>query len=278
MTKSIAVLADIHANIWALDAVLSDIHRRGADVLLNLGDVLHGALEPRATFERLQREDVLLTVRGNQDREIDDANEQDRRNNPKLDFVINNLGADALEWLRNIPETAVFEDEVFLCHGTPSSDATYLLEDVSSGHPLPKAEDEIIQLLGDVRHPVVLCGHTHIPRLVRLQSGQIILNPGSVGLPAYSEDQPVPHAMENYSPHASYAIVTKTNDGWDGAFHKVAYDHQKAAQVAASRGRKDWAASIATGRIVARTHGLPPRDFSRGLSQPSVETILDAAD
>lgn len=249
MRQRIAVLADIHANIWALDAVLSDVRRQGADVLLNLGDSLYGPLEPRATFERLRNEGVLLTVRGNQDRQIYDASEQDRRGNPTLNFVIEDLGAEAILWLRSIPETAVFENEVFLCHGTPSSDETYLLEDVASGRPLLRPESEIERLLGDVRHPVVLCGHTHIPRLIRLVSGQIILNPGSVGLAAYSDDQPIPHAMENYSPHASYAVLTKATGGWDMAFHKVAYDFEKASQVAVARGRKDWAKSIATGRV-----------------------------
>ena len=187
------------------------MRRRGADVLLNLGDVLCGPLEPRATFERLRNEGVLLTVRGNQDRQIYDASEQDRRGNPTLNFAIEDLGEEAIQWLRSIPETAAFENEIFLCHGTPSSDETYLLEDVASGRPLLKPEEEIVRLLGDVPHPVILCGHTHIPRLVRLASGQIILNPGSVGLPAYSDDQPNPHAMENYSPHASYAILTKSS-------------------------------------------------------------------
>jgi putative phosphoesterase len=226
----IAILADIHGNVWALDAVLADVRRQGADVLFNLGDVLWGPLEPRATFERLQREDVLLTVRGNQDREPCDA------------------GEEAAEWLQSLPETAVFEDEIFLCHGTPSSDETYLLEDVSSGRPLPKSDSEIAGLLGDVGYPVILCGHTHIPRLVSLASGQIVLNPGSVGLAAYSDDQPVPHAMETFSPHASYAILTRTASGWDVAFQKVAYDFEKASQAAASGGRKDWARSLATGR------------------------------
>src|SRR5882762_6580637 len=152
----IAILADIHGNVWALDAVLSDVRRQGADVLFNLGDVLWGPLEPRATFERLQGEDVLLTVRGNQDREPCGA------------------GEEAAHWLQSLPETAVFEDEIFLCHGTPSSDETYLLEDVSSGRPMLKSDSEIAGLLGDVRHPVILCGHTHIPRLVCLASGQII--------------------------------------------------------------------------------------------------------
>jgi len=228
----IAVLADIHANVWALDAVLSDVRRQGADVLFNLGDVLWGPLEPRATFERLQREDVLLTVRGNQDREPCGA------------------GDEAAHWLQSLPGTAVFEDEIFLCHGTPSSDETYLLEDVSSGRPLLKSDSEIASLLGDVHYPVILSGHTHIPRLVSLASGQIIVNPGSVGLPAYSDDHPVPHAMETYSPHASYAILTRTASGWDVAFQKVAYDFEEASQAAASRGRKDWARSLATGRVM----------------------------
>ena len=59
MNLRIAVLAVIHANSWALDAVLSDVRRQGADVVLNLGDVLYGPLEPRVTFERLRDEEVL---------------------------------------------------------------------------------------------------------------------------------------------------------------------------------------------------------------------------
>jgi putative phosphoesterase len=246
--QRIAILADIHANVWALDAVLSDIRRVGADVLVNLGDVLYGPLEPRATFERLRSEDVRLTVRGNQDRQIYEATRQDRISNLTLNFTIEDLGGDAMQWLKSIPETAVFEEEIFLCHGTPSSDETYLLEDVAPGRPSLKSDSEIARLLGDVPHPVILCGHTHIPRLVSLANGQIVLNPGSVGLPAYADDQPVPHVMETYSPHASYAILTRTAAGWDVAFQKVAYDFAAASQVAASRGREDWARSIATGR------------------------------
>src|SRR5260370_11469206 len=241
--QRIAIIADIHVNVWALDAVLSDIRWQGADAVVNLGDVLYGPLAPRATFARLQRESVLLTVRGNQDRQIHDGGV-----NPTLDFVVEDLGVDAIQWLRRLPETAVFEDEIFLCHGTPSSDETYLLEDVASGSAVLKSEEEIVRLVGDVHHPMVLCRHSHIPRLVRLASGQIILNPGSVGLPAYSDDEPIPHSMETYSPHASYAILTRTAAGWDVAFQRIAYDFEKASQAAAARGRKDWAKGIGTGR------------------------------
>ena len=112
-----------------------------------------------------------------------------------------------------------------------------------------KSEVEIVRLLGDVRYPVILCGHTHIPRLVRLASGQIIVNPGSVGLAAYSDSTPVPHAMETHSPHASYATLTKGAAGWDVAFRKVTYDWETAARAAAELGRADWARQIAMGRV-----------------------------
>jgi putative phosphoesterase len=248
-TLRIAIIADIHANIWALEAVLADIENQRVDTIFNLGDILYGALKPRATYERIRALGDLLTIRGNQDRQIYDATQQERRQNPTLDYVVKDLGEEPIEWLRTLPPTAIFEEEIFLCHGTPASDETYLLEEVTSGRPLLRPESEIMRLMKSVRHPVIVCGHTHIPRLVTLANGQMIVNPGSVGLPAYSDDAPVAHTMETYSPHASYAILTKTGAGWNVSFHKVAYTYGLATQCAASLGRNDWARQIATGRV-----------------------------
>jgi putative phosphoesterase len=245
----IAIIADIHANVWALEAVLADIENQRVDTIFNLGDILYGALKPRATYERLRALGDLLTIRGNQDRQIYDATPQERRQNPTLDYVVKDLGEEPIEWLRTLPPTAIFEEEIFLCHGTPASDETYLLEDVASGRHMLKPEPEILRLVKSVRHPVIVCGHTHIPRLVSLANGQMIVNPGSVGLPAYSDDAPVKHVMENYSAHAAYAILAKTGAGWDVSFHRVAYTYGLATQCAASLGRNDWARQIATGRV-----------------------------
>jgi len=245
----IALVADIHANIWALDAVLADIEQQRVDTVFNLGDILYGALKPRATYDRLQAAGDLLTIRGNQDRQIYAATEQERHANPTLDYVIKDLGEEPIQWLETLPPTAIFEEEIFLCHGTPASDETYLLEDVTSGQPMIRPETEILRLVRSVRHPVIVCGHTHIPRLVSLANGQLVVNPGSAGLPAYSDDSPVPHVMESHSPHASYAILTKTGGAWDVSFHNVAYDSEPASRCAASLGRNDWARAIATGRV-----------------------------
>jgi len=245
----IALVADIHANVWALDAVLADIQKQRVDTVFNLGDILYGPLKPRATYERLRTLGDLLTIRGNQDRQIYDATAQDRRAIPTLDYVIKDLGEDPIQWLQTLPPTAIFEEEIFLCHGTPASDEAYLLEDVASGRAMLRPEAEILRLAKSVRHPVIVCGHSHTPRLVSLPNGQMIVNPGSVGLPAYSDDAPVAHVMETYSPHACYAILTKTGAGWDVSFERVAYDYEPASRCAASMGRNDWARAIATGRV-----------------------------
>ncbi len=245
MRQRIALLADIHANVWALEAVLADVRRQGVDAIWNLGDILHGALKPRATYDLLRASDIALTIRGNQDRDLHEATGDD----PKVNWMIRDLGPDAIDWLRWLPATAEFESEVLLCHGSPTDDMCYLLEDVSSGHPVVREDQKITRLLAGAAQPVIVCGHTHIPRLVRLPNGRTIVNPGSVGLPAYSDDAPLPHAMETYSPDASYAILEKTQTGWNATFRKVPYDTREASRTAAELGRIDWAYQIRTGRV-----------------------------
>lgn len=243
-----AVLSDIHANLWALEAVLEDVHRRGLETILNLGDMLYGPLQPRATYDLLMREKVALAVQGNQDREIHQATPRELAANATLAHTVRELGEDPIAWLRQLPRTAELGSDVLLCHGTPASDSRYLLEDITSGRPHARAEEEIARDLAGVAHPVVLCGHSHIPRLVRLAGGQMIVNPGSVGLPAYADDAPLRHRMETCSPHASYAILRQGAAGWYVSFVRVPYDHEAAARQAAALGRHDWAHALRTGR------------------------------
>ncbi len=249
-STKIAVLADIHANAWALEAVLGDAKRRGITEFIYLGDVLYGPMQPRRTYELLQTIQLCAGVRGNQDRLIYDATPEILNSNPTLAFVVDELGAEPIDWLRRLPRTAVFEDNLFLFHGTPASDTTYLLEDVTSGRPLLRSMAGISNLLGPVPQAVALCGHTHIPRLVQLPQGPLILNPGSVGLPAYDDDKPVHHVMETYSPHAQYAILEKHGPAWDVSFHRVAYNYAAPAAAARKLGREDWARGIESGRMI----------------------------
>jgi putative phosphoesterase len=249
VTARLAILADIHANVWALDAVLAHAKSRGIDRFVNLGDSLYGPLKPHATYERLMQESVLITIQGNQDRLIYEASEREVNSIRTLAYVIRDLGDEPIRWLSELPRTAVFEEDIFLCHGTPGSDSNYLLEDVMEGLPEVRSEGAIRELLQGVRQPVVLCGHTHIPRVVELSHGQVIVNPGSVGVPAYDDVDPVRYRMQTFSPHACYAILEKNAAGWNVSLERVAYNYLAAAEFARMMGRDDWAQGIATGRM-----------------------------
>jgi len=245
----IAILSDIHANVWALQAVLDHAKNRGVDAIVNLGDTLYGPLKPRATYDRLLQENIAVTIQGNQDRLVYEAGARDLSRNATLAYVIRDLGEEPIHWMSKLPRTAVFERDIFLCHGSPRSDEIYLLEDVMEGIPVVRSDAAIAELLSSVHQPVIVCGHTHIPRVVFLSQGQLVVNPGSVGLPAFDDVHPVHHRMETFAPHASYAIVEKSESGWSASLERVVYHHAAAAEYARSRGRDDWAQGLATGRV-----------------------------
>ncbi|KAA3613797.1 MAG: metallophosphoesterase [Calditrichaeota bacterium] len=251
----IAVLSDIHSNVFALEAVLIDMAKRSPDLVLNLGDILYGPIAPRATYDLLQQQDII-NIRGNQDRQIYEASPAEIEINPTMQFILQDLDEAGVEWLKSLPFDKQMNGEIYLCHGSPGDDMDYLLENVEKGFPCLRSENEIITLLNNQSSKLILCGHTHVPRTVALESGQLIVNPGSVGLPAYSDDFPVKHSMENFSPHAAYAIIEKNKSGWTVQHMKIPYDHEKAAGCAKMRHRDDWAHFLTTGR---------------GLRQPIIE-------
>lgn len=242
------ILSDIHGNVWALEAVLEDARRRGVEKFVNLGDIFYGPLKPKETFQLLQTLDVV-TIQGNQDRDIYDADSTQSEKNATLAYVLHELGADLVAWLRALPKTLTLADGIFLCHGSPRSDMVYLLEDVTRGFPVVKREEAIMGELNGVNATLILCGHTHIPRVVQMSSGALIVNPGSVGLPAYADDLPNNHAMQNYSPLASYAIIEKRGRDWRIELLKIPYDSRSAAEQARRQGRDDWAHQLSLGRV-----------------------------
>ncbi|KVW88996.1 metallophosphoesterase family protein [Burkholderia cepacia] len=241
----IAALSDIHGNLAALDAVLDDVRRRGADVIVNLGDILSGALHPPETADRLIALD-LPTIRGNHERQLLDGDRESMRLSDR--WAHDTLRADHLEWIAALPERATLDGDVLMVHGTPGSDLAYFLETVTPDGCRAATPAEIAKRAGDEPASLILCGHTHIPRTARLDDGRLVVNPGSVGLQAYADDLPHPHRIETGSPHARYAMVSRTAAGWNVEFHAVEYDWHTAAATAASRGRDDWTVALRTGR------------------------------
>lgn len=202
----IAVLSDIHSNVFALKAVIKDIQDHHVDLIVNLGDTFYGPIAPRDTYDTLVNLDVE-SICGNQDRQICDAVLNQSDLNPTMEFVINDLGSDPIEWIHSLPFDKQLGGDVYMCHGSPGCDLDYFLEDINQAFPRVRPDKEIVSFLKNRSHPLILCGHTHISRAVMAGTGQLIVNPGSVGLPAYTDNIPADHAMESYNPNASYAIV-----------------------------------------------------------------------
>ena len=242
-----AILADIHGNASALSAVLADMEHLGVTEAVNLGDHFSGPLDAATTAELLI-ERGFATIRGNHDRWLLEGNPDEMGPSDRVAFE--QLDQAHFTWLRSLPATMVWKDEVFVCHGTPHSDTTYWLERVEPDGKVRSATlGEIEACAEGIEATLMLCGHTHIPRLVRLRDGRVVVNPGSVGCPAYDDDVPVYHLMQTGTPNASYAIAEKVGAAWSVTFRSVPYDPHPMVERARAYGRDEWARSLATGWI-----------------------------
>ncbi|SEJ40370.1 Predicted phosphodiesterase [Sphingobium sp. AP50] len=242
----IAVLSDIHGNLIALNAVLADVAARGVERIVNLGDILSGPLWPCETADRLMAWE-LPTIRGNHERQL--LTQHRDRMGLSDGYAASVLEPRHCDWIASLPDSLWIAPDVLMVHGAPGDDLCYWLESLEGGQVCAATTEEIEARAGGVDAPLILCGHTHIPRVHRRPGGGLIVNPGSVGLPAYGDDHPVPHKVETGSPHARYAIVERIGDEWQAELIAIDYDWEAAAQAAELRDRLDWAVALRTGRV-----------------------------
>ena len=240
----IAVLADIHGNLRALEAVQSDLRKQSPDLVVNLGDHLSGPLQAAATADSLMNESYIH-IRGNHDRQLLDRSVEEMGLSDRA--AHSQLNSRHRAWLQGLPATVELEPGILLCHGSPNNDLEYLLEDVREDGVHPASVATIRKRLGDTAAKLVLCGHSHIPRVISVGDAVQIVNPGSVGLPAYDDAQPFPHHMETGSPHARYALLDQKARGWRIACLAIEYDWRAASDEARGADRPDWAYALASG-------------------------------
>ena len=239
-----AAIADVHGNIAALEAVLADIAALGIGEVVNLGDHVSGPLETARTADLLMARG-FPSVRGDQDRRLVELS----GSRMALDRVDHRQLTPAhLDWLAGLPETLVYRDEVFLCHGSPRNDAAYWLDRVAENGQIEMTSLAAVEAEAEgVGATLILCAHTHLPRVVRLNDGRVVVNPGSVGLPAYDGQRPVYHVVQTGTPDACYAILERTARGWSVTFRHVPYDASAMAALARRKGAEHWARAVETG-------------------------------
>ena len=244
----IAIISDIHGNLGALEAVSEDMRNRAIDAVVNLGDSLSGPLLPMETAQFLMAQD-WIHLAGNHERQILTLTAGAAEASDV--YARSRLSQKQLDWIASLRPWQRYSKEVLLCHGTPDHDQEYFLETAAHGRTRLASAQEIQERLGTVDAMLIACGHTHVPRSVRTTRGQLIVNPGSVGLPAYDDDHPCYHVVENGSPDARYAIVELRGSRWTSELIAVPYNHVAMSQLARLHGREDWGCALQTGYMSA---------------------------
>ncbi|OPX20661.1 MAG: hypothetical protein BZ151_02800 [Desulfobacca sp. 4484_104] len=225
----IALISDIHANLEALEQVLKVIDQEGVDLIINLGDLVGYNANPNECLELIRARGDILSVVGNHDQAVSNPDKAQDFNIIAYQAVmwsIDQIEADHLNFLSNLPLNQVLEKRYLACHGTPTCADTYIAYLFQSRR--------VLNLLRRQLNPIQICffGHTHKRALwyrdargkvtlQPLQPGKIyldrechyLINPGSVGQP------------RNHNPAASYAVFD-TQD-YSIQFKLVPYDIQQ---------------------------------------------------
>ncbi|CAA9494944.1 MAG: FIG006285: ICC-like protein phosphoesterase [uncultured Solirubrobacterales bacterium] len=221
----LALLYDIHGNLPALEAVLADAERAGAEGYLLGGDLTLFGAWPLETLERLDALADARWIRGNGERWT--AAPSEAPDSGLVQGAIRDcaeaLGAQRVTELAELPEQALVDGTRF-CHGSPVSD-------VRSFFPTPGEDEQ--ELLAGVREARLVFGHTHLAfkRSAVVDGREVeLVNPGSVGMPFDGD------------PRAAYALLAPDDDRVE--HRRVEYDHSAAA-VAVRERFGGWAETVA---------------------------------
>lgn len=183
-------------------------------------------------------------MRGNHDRALLDPTVMDgwdRMAAPKVT-------AGMRDWLATLHPTAVLDD-IFLCHATPQDDTSYWIDAYTDDGIARRADlASIEKKAAGIAQKVMLCGHTHVARMLHLPDGRLIVNPGSVGSAGYVDDAPrTARRVSAGTPAASYATLDRIGGRWTASLHLVPYDTGPAIRLAQVRGAADWVEALSTG-------------------------------
>ncbi|MGL4911550.1 MAG: metallophosphoesterase family protein [Romboutsia sp.] len=223
----IAIISDIHSNVYALNEVLLDIQNRNIDIIVCTGDIVGYATRPNEAIEIL-RKNKILTIMGNYDDAIgnnrlvcgcDYKNSSDaEKAEASMRFTLQATSDENKAYLRDLPKELVlcFNDKkIRFVHGSTRLINEYLRED-------SKESKEVMQ---EIVEDILVCGHTHIP-YYKYYGEKLLVNAGSVGKP------------KTNNPNANYVIIDiktsniidNTSSNIEVKIIEVNYDFEKIAK------------------------------------------------
>jgi putative phosphoesterase len=186
-----AVMGDVHSNIFALNSVLKDIENQKVDLIISTGDLVGYMPFPNEVINTL-RSHKILAIQGNHDKAI-------AQSQPVQDEMIESFPNEAIQksasaiftnwtltdenrsYLANLPETVQIHCNGFklsVVHGSPRAVGEYLYED----------KEKLDLLAEEMEADILVCGHTHVPYHYTTK-GKHFINAGSVGKPKHGDCQ-----------------------------------------------------------------------------------------
>ncbi|MDA0712026.1 MAG: metallophosphoesterase family protein [bacterium] len=227
----IAVLADIHGNATAFEAVLNALPSLGVDRVVILGDVVTGAPDSLTCWELAQSLKCPM-VRGNHEAYVSEFGTADH--DPEWDgdrfgplrWTVNQLSAIDIQLIRDLPTAYRFSDfpELLFVHASLRSDRDTVLAYT------PVAE--VASMFPDVAAKWILRGHNHVCG-ARFWEDRVIVTSGSIGLP-----------MDGRTT-AQFLVLDKRLDGWQVQHHAIAYEVEAALARFRATGYLDAAGPMA---------------------------------
>ncbi len=221
----IAILADIHANLPALRAVMAHASRHKVRALWNLGDAVGYGAFPEEVVRTL-REDETLSIVGNYDLKVLDFEQhlgnweqvKDPDKYVAFRWAYEQLSPESRIYLRTLSQQLrlrVKGHRILLLHGSPAS--------IEEGLDAETPKARLRELAALVKDDIVLCAHSHRP-FARRVKGVWFMNPGSVGRP------------DDGDPRASYAILKLQRGLFEVKHYRVVYDVERAARAIRQQG------------------------------------------
>ena len=174
----IAVISDIHANIYALISTLENIDNEKVDTIICLGDLVGYGPTPNETVAMIRRRNIIC-LKGNYDASVVENEFSYIRETPinsfSLPWTYNELRFENKHYLENLPSSFTLNaggKKILFVHGSPSKINEYLYID----------EKNTADALLSIDEDALVCAHTHIPGSKQINN-KIYINCGSVGKP-----------------------------------------------------------------------------------------------
>ncbi|MGL4534303.1 MAG: metallophosphoesterase family protein [Fusobacteriaceae bacterium] len=178
----IAVISDIHSNIYALEATLKCIEKKNIDKIICTGDLVGYHTSPNEVVKLIQ-EKKILTVMGNHDFDIATKHSKnilglegkELEKAEIFNYALKVTSFESKEFLKNLPKEIVLEIEgktIKFVHGSPNSLTEYLKENSESA-------DKVME---ELKEDILVCGHSHLAYFKKYGE-KLLVNAGSIGKP-----------------------------------------------------------------------------------------------